>query len=220
MVSIPLLPPLPTFLNPSTFVNPIKTFLAQPTSIDYSSIPPVPPTSTGDESGRLSNTIAHSGLLARLPLSTCPICHLRRTTTPVPIADTSSGSAISLPPMTIPGEDDQGHEDERIFVPAETDCWGRCRWCYYCIAGELAKHREDISQRLGQGAKKVEKMERIGRTDENMERQMKDEEKWQCLRCGGGVTRAWRVGAEPVETTFAPTSDSFESEGASSWYQG
>jgi len=187
MLSIPLLPPVPRFLTPSTLLAPLKLFLSQPTSIDYNSIPLLP---AADNSEKPSS-LAHSGPLAHLPLSTCPICHLRTSSAPVPLASTSSGSAITLPPLHGGGiasefENEQSDEETRVFVPAETDCWGGCRWCYYCIAGELAKHRQEAEEEIkkaGKGEKAASEAER----------------KWECLRCGGGVTRAWRVGTERLD---------------------
>jgi peroxin-2 len=185
MFAVPLLPSTPAFLAPSVIIPPIKAFLSQPESIDYTSIPLLPRSNSSDP--KISK--AHSGPLAHLPMSTCPLCYLRYSSTPQPISATSTGSHIALPPLTIPGErdivDEEGKEEMSVFVPAQTDCWGCCRWCYYCVAGELATHRQAIKN----AAKIV--------TGE----QKKDAEAivqpWMCLRCGGDVSRAWRVGAEP-----------------------
>jgi peroxin-2 len=142
------------------------TFLSRPRTIDYSSIAPLPTLESE------KTTAAHSGQLADLPLDTCPICHLRSTSTPVPL---TSSVDISLPPVG-PGESKESNEENRIFVPAQTDCWGGCRWCYYCIMGELVSQEHP-----GTGVEKEEPG------------------KWDCLRCGGRVTRAWRVGPDPSQ---------------------
>lgn len=188
MFFVPLLPPLPTFFAPSALIAPLKAFLNQPTSIDYTSIPLLPASS--EKSSKVS-AAAHSGPLASLPKPTCPICHLRLSSAPVPLdSSTSSGSAINLPPIrsvfSTELPEDQSKEETRIFVPAQTDCWGGCRWCYYCIAGELTKHRDTLEARQ--------------KTSRPSEKRGEGEEKWSCLRCGGGVTRAWRVGAEVQES--------------------
>lgn len=95
------------------------------------------------------------------------MCFLRRTSASVALP----GTDIELPQLDVAaGEEEQGDHDERIFVPAVTDCWGECKYCYYCIADELAQHAQ---------------------------RDAKSEDKWTCLRCGGGVTRAKRLGAAP-----------------------
>jgi peroxin-2 len=182
MFAVPLLPTLPTVLTPSSLTTPIKNLLDQRTAIDYSAIPSLPAVSSSSS----KSTTAHSGPLANLPLSTCPICHLRYTSTPQPIASSSAGSNINLPPIQIDGneEDGPGKEETRVFVPAQADCWGGCRWCYYCIAGELAVHAEILEDNVANGKK--------GKIKEESE----DKEKWSCLRCGGGVTRAWRVGTD------------------------
>jgi peroxin-2 len=71
----------------------------------------------------------------------------------------------------------KGDEENRIFVPAQSDCWGGCRWCYYCIMGELAQNQaQDGSVNEKEGACK-----------------------WDCLRCGGRVTKAWRVGPKAAD---------------------
>lgn len=191
MFSVPLLPSMPKLLSPLSVLQPLKSFFSQPTSIDYQKLPIVPRGKAASANGSISNRAAHSGRLAGLPLTTCPICHQRKSSTPVPIASSSAGANISLPP--IPHLDADGsasdgladgssadmEEETRMFVPAQTDCWGGCRWCYYCIAEELVKHRErlDASKKAGKPV-------------------APEEEKWACLRCGGQVTRAWRAGPE------------------------
>ena len=174
MFAVPRLPSLPSYLHPSALMAPIKALITPPELVDYDSIPIKP---RHDHEGTPSRE-AHSGILAKLPPESCPICHLRRVSVPRPIAQGSSGAAISLPPVEV----DEGQEEERIFVPAQTNCWGGCRWCYYCIAGELASHNQQIA--AGPGEEE---------TDE------KGNVNWTCLRCGGGVTRAWRVGPNQVE---------------------
>ncbi|KAK8864373.1 hypothetical protein IAR55_001621 [Kwoniella newhampshirensis] len=198
MFSVPLLPPLPAFLTPSALVAPLQSLLSPPEPIDYTSIP-LFPASTRD-CGE-PNTVAkvHTGQLAGLPKSTCPICHLRISSTPVPLdSTTSQGNALTLPPIAGLGEGPSGHtegggeakEESRIFVPAQTDCEGACKWCYYCIGEELYKHREIIASKT----KGKEGRRKDGTNNEGSANG--EEEKWQCLRCGGRVSRAWRVGAE------------------------
>lgn len=169
MFAYPLLPRLPSYFQPSALLAPIQTILSRPRVIDYSSIAPLP-TGSGDTG---KSTAAHSGALANLPLDTCPICHLRSTSTPVPL---TSSLNIALPPVGS-GEIEGLSEENRIFVPAQSDCWGNCRWCYYCIMGELASQTQNHTE----GSEKGEAS------------------RWDCLRCGGSVTRAWRVGPDPVE---------------------
>ena len=122
----------------------VKKLLRRPETVDYTSVLP-----------SFKHAVqSHTGALADLPLTCCPLCHQRRKTT-APVG-----------PIELPVLDADGGEEEEVFIPAETDCWGGCRYCYYCIAGELARHRE-------QGEA--------------------DKAKWECLRCGGAVVRAWRV---------------------------
>lgn len=122
-------------------------------------------------------------------------------------------------------EDESIDDEERIFVPAQTDCWGGCRWCYYCIGQELSRHYEEIAKEvkskgssrvaasgdraeghgkaMGKGKAKVNRAERSGAGAEKRdEREEVEEAKprgWECLRCGGEARRAWRVGAEEEE---------------------
>ena len=86
-------------------------------------------------------------------------------------------------------------DETRIYVPAESDCWGKCRWCYYCIKGELAKHQLAHSEagRVGQ---------QVNGSVKQSEKDLEKTEKWTCLRCGGGVSIAWRVGPD-IESTAA-----------------
>lgn len=165
MFAFPRLPRLPSFFQPSALLAPIRSILSRTRTIDYSAIAPLPTLESE------KTTAAHSGKLADLPLDTCPICHLRSTSTPVPL---TSSLDISLPPVG-PGGTKESNEENRIFVPAQTDCWGGCRWCYYCIKGELVslRHGSPVDDKADSG-------------------------KWDCLRCGGRVTRAWRVGPDCV----------------------
>ncbi|EIW70622.1 hypothetical protein TREMEDRAFT_68135 [Tremella mesenterica DSM 1558] len=166
MFSVPLFPTLPTFLTPSTLLQPLKNFLTQEISIDYTSLPSVTPQSIEQ------TTKAHSGEYANLPLSTCPLCYRRIHSKPAPI--TSMTTSIQLPPISI----DQEEEDEetRIYVPAQTDCWGECKWCYYCIADELVRHRHELTKHQRSSRKGSE-----------------EDESWICLRCGGAVTTSRRA---------------------------
>lgn len=193
MFSIPLLPPLPAFLAPSALLSPISALLSRPTKIDYSSIPLLPSLSSKTAGGHVSSPAKHQGPLADLPLDTCPICHLRQSAAPRPLDSIGAGSGISLPPISGSGQDEAaGQEETRIFVPAQSDCWGGCRWCYYCIGEELYKHHESVKRRQkekGGGGKKGRKF-----ADGEKEEEQKDKG-WSCLRCGGSVSRAWRVGA-------------------------
>lgn len=117
-------------------------------------------------------------------MTSCPICHQRRKATPAPIGEGTAASEIALPPVDISG----GEEEEKIFIAAETDCWGGCRWCYYCIAGELARHAEGVAV--------AEETRRDKGGKPGLEGHGQQPENWSCLRCGGVVSRAWRVGAE------------------------
>ena len=169
----------------------------------------------------------------------------------VPIDSTGAASGIALPPIPLSSssasrgtahggrvggneygdaaeaaeEDESIDDEERIFVPAQTDCWGECRWCYYCIGQELARHFEEIAKEVkskgssrvvtsgdrakgngrdtGKGKAKAKRTERNGAGAEKRdEREEVEEAKvrgWECLRCGGEARRAWRVGAEEEE---------------------
>ncbi|WWC61850.1 uncharacterized protein I303_104435 [Kwoniella dejecticola CBS 10117] len=214
--AIPLLPPLPSYLNPTAHLNSLKSIFSPPTRIDYSSIG-----MTSLLNGHAPNDDAqrHRGIYADLPLSTCPICHSRNITAPVPLSSSAQGSGLNLPPIEGASgfEHEADAEENRIFVPAQTDCKGGCRWCYYCIGQELYNHHERQkangngngkakkrvdAQRAGQvvhGRLKGGK-DRAGKAKEQAsEGEEEDEVKWECLRCGDGVTRAWRVGAEDVD---------------------
>jgi peroxin-2 len=173
MFAFPLLPRLPSYFQLSTLLAPIQSVLSRPKSIDYSSIPLAPV----DRNDPKASKAAHSGPLADLPIDTCPICHLRSTSAPVPL---TSSLDISLPPVAVMGQR-ESDEENRIFVPAQTDCWGGCRWCYYCIMGELAAFSGQTGTVSGVSGDTAVK--------------------WDCLRCGGRVTRAWRAGPEPVDST-------------------
>ncbi|WVQ99378.1 hypothetical protein IAU59_006511 [Kwoniella sp. CBS 9459] len=191
MFSVPLLPSLPSHLSPTNLLAPIKTLLSQPTTVDYSTLPLLPHgvSSSTDTWQQQQHTSPYAGL----PKSTCPICHIRYSSAPVPLdSNTAQGSALSLPPISIAGGDELGlgsgaasafehgddDEESRIFIPAQTDCRGNCQWCYYCIGEELYKHGERARDKSGRNQR---------------EKEVNEKEKWQCLRCGDGVTRAWRV---------------------------
>lgn len=109
------------------------------------------------------------------------MCFLRRTSTSVAIP----GTDIELPQLDDDPASQQDNED-RIYVPAQTDCWGGCKYCYYCIADGLARHAQ-----VSEGAK-----------DEKLVT------KWTCLRCGGAATKATRVGAEPREVSSSSEAES------------
>ncbi|RSH87381.1 peroxisome assembly protein (Peroxin-2) [Saitozyma podzolica] len=200
MFSVPLLPPIPAYLTPSALLAPLKSFLSQPTSIDYNSLPALPSQHQSGTSTSPAGPV-HTGPLAHLPKSTCPICYLRTTSAPVPLVSGGSGPQISLPPIHGTEWGSQSHtadlehgdiaqeEETRIFVPAQSNCRGGCRWCYYCIAEELVKQSEMESGRKA-GARKRKGNGKEGGKNGG------EEEGWTCLRCGGVVSRAWRVGAE------------------------
>jgi peroxin-2 len=194
MFSVPLLPPIPDYLRPAALVAPIKAVFEQPKSIDYSSITLEP--SANNEKSSVGSTQAHAGPYASLPLSTCPICYSRRVSKPVSLSDSVSGARISLPRLDQVDGDDVSGEEERMFVPAQTNCWGGCRWCYYCIAGELAEF-EAKSTKTAKPAKPAPAAQRGARGVP--EEKMEEEVKWDCLRCGGGATKAWRVGGTRPE---------------------
>jgi peroxin-2 len=175
MLSVPLIPPIPAYLTPSALLAPLKSFLSQPTSIDYNSLPTLPsqPLTGISTSGAGS---VHTGPLAHLPKSTCPICYLRTTSAPVPLVSGGSGPQISLPPIqgtewgsqshtveSLGEGDDVQEEETRIFVPAQSDCRGGCRWCYYCIAEELVKRSEMVSGRRAGTRKRKENGKQGGR---------------------------------------------------------
>ena len=191
---IPMLPPRPSFLSVSGLAATMRTIFDQPTFVDYTALKPAITFKGPNEKA----TPAHSGILAHLPKATCPICHLRQSTAPVPLSDTRAGSNIRLPPITardsliqqirgdqehlVAQEEEAVKEETRIFVPAQSDCWGGCRWCYYCIQEEIVKHRLRLEDEK-QGKGKMKDAEQQG-------------DKWTCLRCGGGVSKAWRAGTE------------------------
>jgi len=182
MFAYPLIPRLPSYFQPSSLIAPIQSILSRPKTLDYSSIAPLPSLETE------KSTAAHSGQFANLPLDTCPICHLRSSSTPVPL---TSSLDIALPPVgSVGSSGGVSDEENRIFVPARTDCWGGCRWCYYCIMGELASQahpQEGADEKGGPGI-------------------------WDCLRCGGRVTKAWRVGPDRVE--LVPATDGIPEKAA------
>ncbi|TXT07105.1 hypothetical protein VHUM_03275 [Vanrija humicola] len=183
MFAIPRFPGLPRVLNPAVLAAPVKAFFSQPTMIDYEALSAAhAATTTAKRTGAPVPVAAHAGVVAGIPRHTCPVCYLRRTTTPVAI----SGTDISLPPLTADdaaANDEANDNEDRIFIPAQTDCWGGCKYCYYCVADELARWDKEQADAAGGKVRKAAK--------------------WTCLRCGGGVTRAWRAAADPfpVDTT-------------------
>lgn len=165
MFALPRIPSLPAIVNPSTLIAPIKSFFSQPTTIDYDALSAAQSSITAAKAaGVAAPSAAHAGVCAGIPAQTCPVCYLRRTSAPVAL----SGTDIELPPLE--DEDPEADPEDRIFLSASTDCWGGCRYCYYCIADELAQFAQEHGD---------------------------DGAKWQCLRCGGNVTKAKRTGAEP-----------------------
>lgn len=165
MFALPRIPSLPAVVNPGTLVAPVKAFFSQPTTIDYDALSAAQSSITAAKAaGVAAPSEAHAGVCAGIPAQTCPVCYLRRTSAPVAL----SGTDIELP--VLEEEDPEADPEDRIFLPAHTDCWGQCKYCYYCIADELAQFAQEHGG---------------------------DDAKWQCLRCGGSVTKAKRVGAEP-----------------------
>lgn len=189
MFALPRIPSLPAVVNPGTLIAPVKTFFNQPTTIDYDALSAAQSSITAAKAaGIAAPSAAFSGVCARVPAQTCPVCYLRRTMAPVAL----SGTDIELPPLE--DEDPEADPEDRIFLPASTDCWGGCKYCYYCIADELAQFAQNHAT---------------------------DDAKWQCLRCGGNVTKAKRTGAEPgalhrKEDEGISESDSGEEAGRSS----
>lgn len=207
MFSIPLLPPIPAYLAPRSLLSPITALVARPTKIDYASIPLVPSLGSKNDPSHPISGIP-TGPFANLPLETCPICHLRQTAVPRPLDSVGAGSDIALPPISGSGQEEaggsEGHEETRIFVPAQTDCWAGCKWCYYCIGEELFKDHEGVSRRrkeksVGPDVRAEGKGDFPGEK-RKMVAVKEVEEGWGCLRCGGSVSRAWRVGAESKGT--------------------
>ena len=181
MFAVPLLPLLPEFLSPSTVINPVRKLLQQSETVDYAALvsEPVPRLPSGN--GQTKSTAAHSGKYASLPKETCPICYRRSGAGNAPLGAAGLGSSIQLP--KVEQKDENIADDEtRVFVPAQTDCWGGCQWCYYCIADELVRHQQDLNRKRGRKKASV----------------ADGESRWECLRCGGGVSRAWRVGPVPA----------------------
>lgn len=180
MFAVPRIPSLPPALNPATALAPVRQFLSQPTQIDYAALSAsAGELSAARKAGTAAPSSAHSGPFARLPASVCPVCYVRRTEAPQAL----SGTDIELPAL----DNAETEDEDKIFVPAQTDCWGQCMYCYYCVADELA--------RAGKRAEKGEQEKPV----------------WPCLRCGGDVTRAWRATAH--ETGFIPpTPESSDSD--------
>lgn len=166
MFLLPVLQPLQVSERLSAAYEKLKQALQRPTAVDYTSSTGTASTSRTEQSTERRPT----GRLAHLPLQTCPICHLRLATAPVPLGESGSASSISLPPVDAPGVDD---DETHVFVPAATDCWSSCVYCYYCIAGTLLEHAD------AQAKQEVDKP-------------------WECLRCGGQVNTAARLVPEPI----------------------
>ncbi|GMK54333.1 hypothetical protein CspeluHIS016_0109190 [Cutaneotrichosporon spelunceum] len=165
MFALPRIPSLPHALNPNTLLGPVRTFLNQPTTIDYDALSAAQGSiSAAKAAGVAAPSAAHAGICAGIPLQTCPVCYLRRTSAPVAL----SGTDIELPALE--DADPEADPEDRIFIPAQTDCWGGCSYCYYCIADELAQFAQDHPEK---------------------------DARWQCLRCGGNVSKAKRASAEP-----------------------
>ncbi|WVO22225.1 uncharacterized protein IAS62_003555 [Cryptococcus decagattii] len=198
MFAIPLLPTVPQSLSlsPSRFFKPITSFLSQPTDIDYSSLPSIAldrrGLNYGDDQPR-----RHGGPFARLSKTTCPICYIRHSAAPVTLSSTSQGSSLTLPPIPGSSEAAFGHEvpeidseeECRIFMPARTDCDGGCLWCYYCIGEELYRHRKSNLRTANKRSKPTRNgQQELDKTEEEV--------KWNCLRCGGGVSKAWRADSQ------------------------
>ncbi|WVQ72574.1 hypothetical protein IAR50_002132 [Cryptococcus sp. DSM 104548] len=182
--AVPLLSPgvSSPALSPREWLKPIRGLFSQPTDIDYQSLPIIPPSvNTVTERDEVKT---HKGPMAYLPKTTCPICYLRHTSAPVPLSSSSQGTSISLPPLPQGGADVAGdlEDEDRIFVPARTDCEGECVWCYYCIGEELYKNREKV---------KHKPLPKDGAEEADLEK-----DKWSCLRCGGRIGKAWRIGAD------------------------
>jgi peroxin-2 len=180
--ALPRIPNLPASINPVKVFSPITNFFSQPTTIDYEALSVAhAATNAARKTGTAVPTAAHAGMQAGIPISVCPCCYLRRTSTSVALP----GTDIELPPL---GEEEQRDNEDRIFVPAQTDCWGECKYCYYCIADELARHSQRFAAEGG---------------DESAA-------KWTCLRCGGAVTKASRMGALPLPVADSESSESSE----------
>ncbi|WVR07023.1 hypothetical protein IAU60_004062 [Kwoniella sp. DSM 27419] len=186
MFAVPLLPPIPAYLKPSSILSPLGHLFSQHTPIDYDSLAALP--LTPRDGGR--DVKQHAGPYAHLPKTTCPICHIRYSSAPVPLdSGSAQGAALTLPPIDGGAAAEFGHdqdqEESQIFVPAQTDCEGGCQWCYYCIGEELHKYQQRTKgHRMSTGSK--------DQGGEGADKVFS----WSCLRCGGGVTRAWRVGVE------------------------
>ncbi|ODN79814.1 hypothetical protein L202_03711 [Cryptococcus amylolentus CBS 6039] len=185
MFAVPLMPPMvsSSAVSPQEWLKPIRGLFSQRTDIDYQSLPIIPPAELAAE--KRNEVKVHKGPLAHLPKTTCPICYLRHTSAPVPLSSSSQGTSISLPPLPTGAADSAAateDNEDRIFVPARTDCEGECVWCYYCIGEELYRNQEEVA---------LKPVSKNGPEESDTE-----EGKWSCLRCGGKVGRAWRVGVD------------------------
>ncbi|BGO99130.1 peroxisome assembly protein (Peroxin-2) [Rhodotorula toruloides] len=103
-----------------------------------------------------------AGPLAFLPPHTCPICYSLSTAPPthLPSASFADPTLPSASLLHTSGPADGG--DTSVKIPYVANCEGRCRYCYYCVVGALAKAEEEA------------------------------DDSWACLRCGGDVTGAER----------------------------
>lgn len=164
MFLLPVLQPLRISEKVKTAMAVLRQALARPETIDYK------PSSVTDLNATRGPTARQpTGRLAHLPSATCPICHLRLATNPIPLGAGGSASSISLPPVTAPGADD---DETKVFVPARADCWAQCVYCYYCITGALLEGKDSTGGVVPNGDVK---------------------RAWECLRCGGEVHSASRV---------------------------
>ncbi|KAJ8297193.1 Ran-specific GTPase-activating protein 1 [Rhodotorula toruloides] len=107
-------------------------------------------------------TAKPAGPLAFLPAHTCPICYSLSTAPPthLPSASFADPTLPSASLLHTSGPADGG--DTSVKIPYVANCEGRCRYCYYCVVGALAKADEEA------------------------------DDSWTCLRCGGDVTGAER----------------------------
>ncbi|KAL7421828.1 peroxisome assembly protein (Peroxin-2) [Cryptotrichosporon argae] len=105
-----------------------------------------------------------------------PLAHLPPTACAICHARQTSAPAALGAGVDLPALDAHVADDETaVFVPARADCRARCEYCWYCIHEALVGFSRERD---------------AGRTDA---------EKWSCLRCGGGVGAAMRVGRQDEE---------------------
>ncbi|WWC89355.1 uncharacterized protein L201_004277 [Kwoniella dendrophila CBS 6074] len=211
MFSVPLIPPLPISLNPRKYFNQFKSIISPPSIIDYTSIPLSSSLPTKDET-----VYEHKGIYSKLSKEICPICYSRNSNLPVPLSSTGQGQDLTLPPIQGAQNTNFGHrinnkteeeEENKVFIPTQTDCLGNCKWCYYCIGEELFKHHERIKSLPKKKHKSKLKNDNNGKSKggtgdqkDSVQEEDEQEDKWECLRCGDQVSRAWRVGADEEAT--------------------